>query len=244
MRFRGVRWKVGDAKWEACIKTKGRTTYLGLFTDEAAAARAYDAAARELRGAEAQVNFPRAGEVQAQAKTLSRSAEEIAAARAVGWRRSRFRGVRWKVGDAKWEACIKTEGRTTYLGLFTDEAAAARAYDAAARELRGAEARVNFPRAGAGPGQGQVAEECGGDCGSAGGRAAALAVPRRVLGCGRRQVAGLHQDRGPDNLSGAVHRRGGRGAGVRRGGTGAAWGGGAGQLPTCRRGASRGSRFS
>jgi hypothetical protein len=54
---------------------------------------------------------------------------------------SRFKGVVWSKVGHKWAARIKH----TYLGLFTDEVDAARAYDRAARELFGAFARPNFP---------------------------------------------------------------------------------------------------
>jgi hypothetical protein len=58
-----VSWHARRGWWKAEITKQGQRTYLGLFTDVKAAARAYDAKARELHGAEARVNFPRAGEV-------------------------------------------------------------------------------------------------------------------------------------------------------------------------------------
>lgn len=57
---------------------------------------------------------------------------------------SRFKGVYWHRGDARWMARIKKDRKTVYLGSFTDEAAAAAAYDAAASELFGDMARLNF----------------------------------------------------------------------------------------------------
>lgn len=58
---------------------------------------------------------------------------------------SRFKGVGWHAGAKKWRARITRDGRVRELGLFVDEADAARAYDAAAREQFGAFAAVNFP---------------------------------------------------------------------------------------------------
>lgn len=57
---------------------------------------------------------------------------------------SRFKGVCIHP-DGKWAAYVKTEHRTRYLGLFSDESDAARAYDAAARSLFGEFALTNFP---------------------------------------------------------------------------------------------------
>jgi len=57
---------------------------------------------------------------------------------------SRFRGVSWLKGGAKWHAQVRANGKRLHLGLFTDETEAAMAYDAAARELFGDFARLNF----------------------------------------------------------------------------------------------------
>ena len=59
---------------------------------------------------------------------------------------SRFKGVGWMRQSRKWYARIWYMGKRIRLGYFTDEAAAARAYDRKAVELFGPYARVNFPR--------------------------------------------------------------------------------------------------
>lgn len=47
----------------------------------------------------------------------------------------------------KWQAAIRSHGSKTYLGSFNSEEAAARAYDAAARQRHGDFAHLNFPEA-------------------------------------------------------------------------------------------------
>ena len=71
--------------------------------------------------------------------------------------RSRFTGVTWSKKQKKWMASLKHDGKTHYLGCFPRDAEedAARAFDAGARCLRGAQAhdttkfrkrlRLNFP---------------------------------------------------------------------------------------------------
>lgn len=58
---------------------------------------------------------------------------------------SRFKGVGWDKRHNKWVAGIRYYGRNIYLGLFQDEAEAARAYDRKAHELFGEYAYLNFP---------------------------------------------------------------------------------------------------
>jgi len=62
-RFRGVRYRKKARRWVANIRQKGRKKWLGSFDSEIAAARAYDAAAKEYHGEFAKLNFPEGGGV-------------------------------------------------------------------------------------------------------------------------------------------------------------------------------------
>ncbi len=61
---------------------------------------------------------------------------------------SRFKGVCWNEREGAWQSQIRVDDKPRLLGMFDDEEDAALAYDEAARELWGAEARVNFPEPG------------------------------------------------------------------------------------------------
>lgn len=63
--FKGVTFHKRLGKWAAQITSKNKNKWLGSFDDEAEAARAYDAAARELFGSFARLNFPAHGEQHA-----------------------------------------------------------------------------------------------------------------------------------------------------------------------------------
>ena len=58
---------------------------------------------------------------------------------------SQFKGVYWEKWTKKWRACIKVDGKTRRLGRFTDQIAAAVAYDEAAKLWLDEHARLNFP---------------------------------------------------------------------------------------------------
>jgi hypothetical protein len=59
---------------------------------------------------------------------------------------STYKGVSFIKARRRWYACIKDNGRTRGLGLFADEAMAARIYDRAAFAAWGKWAFQNFPR--------------------------------------------------------------------------------------------------
>lgn len=58
---------------------------------------------------------------------------------------SGFKGVLWNRQRRRWYARITIDGRQRHLGSFGDPGEAARAYDAAAREVFGEFARLNLP---------------------------------------------------------------------------------------------------
>ena len=65
-------------------------------------------------------------------------------------RRSKYVGVCWDKSNCKWEARIWHKGKQKRKGRFSTEEEAARAFDDAARELRGGAAHgakfsLNFP---------------------------------------------------------------------------------------------------
>lgn len=60
---------------------------------------------------------------------------------------SGYIGVYWRKDSHVWAAAISANGQRHHLGCFTDAEEAALARDAAARELHGEFARLNFPAA-------------------------------------------------------------------------------------------------
>lgn len=60
--FKGVNWSKKSSVWRAEIRANGQSRFLGHHSTPEEAARAYDAAARELHGEFACLNFPRIGE--------------------------------------------------------------------------------------------------------------------------------------------------------------------------------------
>eukprot|EP01047_Picozoa_sp_COSAG01_P001985 COSAG01_NODE_49_length_31891_cov_29.945773_27_plen_497_part_00 len=149
--YRGVSWSKHAGQWCVTIMHQGREHYLGCFADEGDAARAYDARARQLRGASARLNFPGEGERQGRARQRVDPQARAASAAVVAIRQrqqrctSAYRGVSWSKQHGQWCATIMHQGRNQHLGCFADEGDAARAYDARARQLHGASARLNFP---------------------------------------------------------------------------------------------------
>ena len=59
---------------------------------------------------------------------------------------SQYKGVHWSTRQQRWRANIAHEGRVRSLGVFMSEEDAARAYDAAALQLYGEYAVLNFPQ--------------------------------------------------------------------------------------------------
>lgn len=60
---------------------------------------------------------------------------------------SRYKGVSWHRHNRKWESKIRVNKKRWHLGYFDSQAAAARAYDAAARKLYDGYVATNFKTA-------------------------------------------------------------------------------------------------
>jgi AP2 domain len=138
-RYKGVHL-LRSGRWGAAIGVNG-STFLGCFDSEEDAARAYDVAARKFFQVFAFLNFPEevAGP-QIPAVTLTQSI------RRGGPRRgSRYKGVSWSKTVNKWRSRIMIDGHENYLGVFSCEEDAAKAYDIAARNAWGSDCYLNFP---------------------------------------------------------------------------------------------------
>jgi hypothetical protein len=71
-------------------------------------------------------------------------AENCRNIRSTASKTSKYKGVHWNKRMKKWAAQITFENKTYHLGYFTNETAAARAYDEKAAELHGQFASLNF----------------------------------------------------------------------------------------------------
>eukprot|EP00210_Caulerpa_lentillifera_P008604 g8208.t1 len=59
-------------------------------------------------------------------------------------RSSAYRGVCWNKKNKRWQAAINNGGRYVYLGSYVEELEAAKAFDLAALQIRGSNAKLNF----------------------------------------------------------------------------------------------------
>lgn len=57
--------------------------------------------------------------------------------------RSKYRGLCWQKNTSKWVVILRKAGQKYYLGVFSDEKEAARAYNVKAREIHGEFAYIN-----------------------------------------------------------------------------------------------------
>ena len=122
---------------------------MGGYELEDHAAEAYDVAALKCKGKKVKTNFDigRYAELIQYMDTISLEELVMAVRRqSQGFARgsSRFRGVT-RHPNGRWEARIGMPGsRHIYLGLYNEEAEAAKAYDRALVKLRGNAAATNF----------------------------------------------------------------------------------------------------
>ena len=110
-----------DKIYSVKIETGGIREYLGTFSSEVEAAKAYDARARQL-GRLSKLNFPTADDPLT------------------------YTGVKPIKKNGKFHAQIRENGKAIHLGTFTSSVQAAKAFDKRARQL-GRFANLNFPTA-------------------------------------------------------------------------------------------------
>ncbi|KAG1674599.1 hypothetical protein FOA52_001848 [Chlamydomonas sp. UWO 241] len=141
-RFIGVSWHNASSAWMADLWNPEtlHKQHIGSYRSEEDAARAYDCAAVKLHGPDTKLNFP--GDV------VDEPPASLGDQRREG-KKSRFIGVGWNKLKSKWVSTVRDPRpqakRQKHLGYFASEEDAARAYDCAAAELRGPNAKLNFP---------------------------------------------------------------------------------------------------
>ncbi|CAG9464578.1 unnamed protein product [Pedinophyceae sp. YPF-701] len=157
-KWRGVSAHRQPGKWISQIKAGGKQpVYLGFYTSEEMAARAYDRAAINVHGRDyPNLNFNASTYGSPEELTVLENrefqdlVEELkltarGADRKVGRvDPSKYRGVAPDKTNKFRVQITRDKNRTAYLGLHEDEATAARMYDRAALKLKGDKARTNF----------------------------------------------------------------------------------------------------
>jgi hypothetical protein len=152
-KYHGVSFTGGQkTPWRVRLSYDFKQLELGRYTTERAAARAYDEKAFECLGAKAKLNFPeKYGMANQDNIKIKNNTPKIVLPpnqkninKNTGYS-SKFRGVCYHKLTQKWQASILQNSKNKYLGQYTTEEEAAKAYDKEAKTIYGISAIVNFP---------------------------------------------------------------------------------------------------
>ena len=118
--YKGAKIDKKSGKYVATIKYEQKNYHLGSYFDIIDAATAYDDVARLLFGEFALVNFPDRVYDETRAKKIYAEAT----APVMRTNTSGYEGVTWDNASGKWKARHILNGKTKWLGTFTDPAEA------------------------------------------------------------------------------------------------------------------------
>lgn len=110
--YKGV-FRLPDGKFEVSIKINSKSVYIGKYSNEEAAANAYNLKAKELFGEYAWLN-----------NVVTMTDSEIVMyklERPLRFGMKKYKGVSFHKVRGKWRSYIKVNGKQVYLGLFHSE---------------------------------------------------------------------------------------------------------------------------
>jgi group I intron endonuclease len=153
-QYVGVRLRSWGS-WEASMRIDRKKVYLGSYESEINAAMAYDIKAIQIYGESAKTNFS-IDFIKNNEKNIIRNivnsekARQKMALTSGGVKRgknasSKYVGVSWNSSKNKWGVSITYMRKGYNLGYFDSEIEAAQIYDIKSIELRGPNAKTNFP---------------------------------------------------------------------------------------------------
>ena len=132
--YKGVSWNKVAKGWHAHIRDNGKRRTLGLFSTEESAAIAYNEAVKKVFGEYGYLNDVPYDPNWESKQILNRRD---------GSGKSKYVGVSFQKQTGKWQSHITVNYKSIYLGSYTDEKEAARAYNEAAIKYRGDKAKLN-----------------------------------------------------------------------------------------------------